>query len=62
MRRQRQFDIAGEFQMPGPQRTVGDRQAPQFGIVFCGHRNIQDGLNAGHAPVDFGAIRGKPDQ
>ena len=46
MRSQREFQVAGELELPAAQRAVRNGQAAYLGVVVGGHRHIQDGLNA----------------
>ncbi len=50
MRRQGQFQVAGELELPASQRTIGDGQPPQFHIVFGGDGHVQDGFDAEDTP------------
>ena len=62
VRDHREFHVAGELELARPQRSVGDLHAAQFDVVFGRDRDIQNGFDPGHAPVDFGAVGGKTDR
>ncbi len=55
--RHRQLDIAGEFELAAPQRTVRDPHAPQFRVVFDRDREIERRFDSGDATPDLGSVR-----
>ena len=59
--RHRQFQVTGEFELAGAQGPVGNFDAAQFHVVLGSDRRIQNGLDPGHAAMDFGAVGSKPD-
>ena len=59
MRSEREFQIAGELELPAAERAIGDGQTPQFGVVVGGHGHVHDGFNAKETPGELGAIRGE---
>ena len=57
MRSQRQFHIAGQFDLPAAQQPIGERQSPQLHFIFRGDRHIHRRFDAQDTALELCAIR-----
>ena len=61
VRRQRQFDVTGEFELAVRSERLVMREAAQFDIVLGGDGDFQNGFDAGDAAMELGAVGGEAD-
>ena len=59
MRGERQFAIAGQFNLAVAQRSIRDRHPPELRVVLGRHGDFGDGFYTQHPPLIFRVVAGK---